>query len=143
MGKTNKFETEILELLLQNITLPEIGDAVGLGASTLDGSVYISLLTADPTDEGLIANEATYTGYLRKDTSRGIGEWTVSGDTVSNANAITFDAATGGSSTVTHFGLHFVFDGSMMMSGALTSSLAVSDGITPEFAIGALTITED
>jgi hypothetical protein len=145
MSKTNAFETDILELIFSNTTLAGIGDATGLVGSTADGNLYISLHTADPTDTGGIGDEADYTGYDRVAVGRASG-WSVSSGVASNVAAVTFAACTGGSNTVTHFGIckagtSGVAD--LIYSGALTSSLAVSSGITPEFAIGALTVTED
>jgi hypothetical protein len=67
------------------------------------------------------------------------------GNTASNAAAVVFGACTAGSSTITHFGIGSDVSGTgnLFMSGALTASLAVSNGITPQFAIGALTVTAD
>jgi len=105
-------------------------------------TAYVGLYTAAPTDAGG-GTEAAYTGYARVTTSG--SDWTAaSGTSGSNAAAITFPACTAGSSTVTHFG---IFDastsGNLLAWGALGASLAVSAGITPAFAIGALTLTLD
>lgn len=143
MSKTNYFENKVLELLFQNIGIPDVGDATGLPASAADGSVYVSLFTGSPTEDGSLGLEATYTGYARKDVTRNNTQWIVADGSATNANAITFNAATGGSDTVTHFGIHLIPDGSALMYGALTSSLAISNGITPEFAAGDLDIIED
>ncbi len=52
---------------------------------------------------------------------------------------------TAGSDTVTYFGIGSDSSGAgnLFFYGALDSSLAVSDGIAPEFAIGALDVNLD
>lgn len=64
--------------------------------------------------------------------------------TIANAAAVTFPACTGGSNTITHFSVGVASSGSgaILYRKALSSSLAVSNGITPAFAIGALTVTD-
>ena len=62
-----------------------------------------------------------------------------------NDAAVTFPSATGGSETETHFGIGSDTSGAgnLFIWGALTASLAVSNGITPSFAAGALDVTLD
>lgn len=144
MSATNAFETAILEHILQNANIANIGDATGLRGSSTAGSLYVSLHTSDPGETGdQTTNEATYTSYARVAVARSSGGWTVSGDNGSNAAAITFPAATGGTNTITHFGIGTDSSGSgnLLLKGALSSSLAVSSGITPSFAIGELDVT--
>ena len=143
MTMTNAAETDLLELLFKNISWPNIGDAGGLLKSVADGSLYISLHTADPGEAGdQTTNEADYTGYGRVAVARGAG-FTVAGANVSNAAKVTFGEKTGGpDDTITHFGIGTATSGvgNLLMSGALDASLLVSDGVTPEFAIGALDV---
>lgn len=146
MSATNAFETALLNLIFPNTSAANVGDATGLRGSTTAGSFYISLHTADPGETGdQTTSEATYTSYARVAVARsGVG-WTVSGNNASNAAAITFPAATGGSNTITHFGIGSASSGAgnLFFKGALTSSLAVSSGITPSFAIGDLDVNLD
>lgn len=144
-SKVDAFETAILELIFENANLAGIGDGTGLQGSGTPGSFFIALFTADPTDAGLVANEATYTGYARKGITRAGGSWTTATGATENTAAITFDPCTGGSNTITHFGIckadvESVAD--LIYHGDLGSSLAVSNGITPEFAAGALDVSE-
>ena len=124
-----------------------MGDVTGLPAAATVGSLYVSLHTADPTETGTqTSSEATYTSYARVAVVRSTAGWTVAGNTnITNAAAINFPACTGGSSTVTYFGIGFASSGTgnLQFSGALSSSLAITNGITPSFAIGQLTITID
>jgi len=144
-SKVDAFETDILELIFVNTDLTDIGDAGGLQGSSTAGNFYIALFTADPTDTGSVADEATYTGYARKGVARSGAGWTVASGQAENAAAITFDQCTGGSNTITHFGIckgDTESTADLIYHGSLDSSLAVSNGITPEFAAGDLTVSE-
>ena len=146
MSMSNALETALLSLLFENANLANMGDATGLRGSTTPGSFYIGLHTADPGEAGAQnTSEATYTGYARVAVARSSSGWTVTGNTVANDAVITFGACTAGTSTVTHFsiGSDASGAGNLFLSGALTGSLAVSAGITPNFVIGALTATAD
>lgn len=146
MSATNAFETALLQLIFTNTNAANIGDATGLRGSTTAGSFYISLHTADPGETGTqTTSEATYTGYGRVAVARSGSGWTVSGNNASNTAAISFAACTGGSNTITHFGIgsDSTGTGNLFLKGALTSSLAVSSGITPSFAIGDLDVNLD
>ena len=144
MSATNAFETALLEHYFQNAAIANVGDAAGLPASVGAGSVYISLHTADPGEAGdQTTSEATYTGYARKAVARSGAGWAVTGNTADNAAAVTFASCTGGTNTITHFGIGSAATGvgNLRFYGALTSSLAVSSGITPSFAIGTLDVS--
>ena len=149
MSATNATAAAILSLYFTNTDDTGIGDAGGLIGSTTPGVFYISLHTADPTETGnQTSSEATYTGYARVSVARSTSGWTVTtADPASAANdaAVTFGAATAGSDTVTFFGVgdDLSGTGTLRFSGALDASLAVSSGITPEFAIAALAVTVD
>lgn len=146
MSMTNAAETAFLNLLFNNVDWANVGDAAGLQNSAAAGSIYVSLHTADPGETGdQTTSEATYTGYARVAVARSSAGWTISGNTADNTAAITFGACTAGSSTVTHFGLGSASTGAgnLYMSGALAASLAVTAGITPSFAIGALDVVAD
>jgi hypothetical protein len=144
MSATNAFENALLDLIFTNVDLANVGDVTGLQGSTTAGSFYISLHTADPGETGNQAtNECAYTSYARVAVARSGAAWTVTNDTAENTAAITFPQATGGSETATHFGIGSASSGTgnLFITGALNSSLAISSGITPEFAAGALDVT--
>lgn len=143
MSKGNTFENDLVQLILNATAIANIADNAASSPLT---SVYVSLHTGDVGEGGdQTTSEATYTSYARVAVARTSGGWTVITNTASNAAAVTFPAATGGSNTITHFAVGTASSGTgkVLYKGALTSSLAVSSGITPEFAIGALTISED
>lgn len=144
MSATDQFEDDLLDLIFTNVDAPNIGDAAGLQNSAAAGSVQISLHTATlvDADTATTTSEAAYTSYARQLVARSIAGWTVTTGTVSNDAAITFPAATGGSETETDFGITLQAAGDFLqIYGALTSSLPVASGITPEFAISALDIS--
>ena len=143
MSASNTMETDILELIFQNLAFAGIGDAGGLQPSATAGNLYVSLHTADPGEAGdQSSNECAYTSYSRVAVARSAAGWTVSGNNCSNAAAVTFPECTGGSETATHFaiGTDASGAGTLLFSGALDAGLAISNGITPEFAIGALDV---
>jgi hypothetical protein len=148
MSKSNTFENELLNLILNNIGIANIGDATGIRPSSANGNLYVSLHTADPGEAGTqTTSETAYTGYARVAVARNPSspEWDVSGDGVAtNINLIAFPACTGGSSTVTHgaIGVSSSGAGKILYKGALAASLAVSSGITPEIDPGDLAVTE-
>lgn len=148
MSATNTIETGLLELILNNVDLANIGDATGLRGSSTAGSLYISLHTSDPGETGnQTTNECAYTSYARVAVTRStvIKQWTVTTGSAVNANQIQFPKATGGSETATHFGIGYASSGTgnLILSGALTSSVAISNNIQPTFAAGAITVTCD
>ena len=143
MPATDVLETELLELLFENGDFDNIGDATGIQGSTAAGNLEISLHTGTLGDTSTqTTSEAAYTSYARVDVARSSAQWTVTSGTASNDAAITFPQATGGSETETDFGIGSdVVANELWIYGALTSSLAVSNGITPEFAIGDLDVS--
>lgn len=148
MSATNQFELDVLELLFTNVTAPNIGDGTGIAGGTA-GSIQVSLHTAAlaDTDTLTTASEAAYTGYGRETVARSGAGWTVASPggvgTVDNDALITFGTSTT-SETETDFGLTMQTAGNFLqIYGALTASLAVSNGVTPEFAIQALAVTLD
>lgn len=146
MSLTNTAEANLLNLLFLNIDWADIGDASGLQNSATAGSFYISLHTADPGEAGnQTTNETSYTSYARVAVARAGGGWTLTSTTISNTALVQFPQCTGGTSTVSHFGIGTDLSGTgnLLMKGALTSPLSVSNGIQPQFSAGALTVNVD
>ena len=143
-AKTNSWETDIQRMIFQNLagstttTVLEPQDTGGLS------DLYVALFTADPGEAGSTSNECAYGSYARVAQTRDATDWTESSGVISNGVAIDFPEATSGSETATHVGIMTASSGgTMLYYGALTAPLAISTGITPSIAIGALTITED
>ena len=134
MSKSNATESDFLALTFTATALP--------WAAATD--LEIHLHTADPGEAGTSAtSEATYTSYAAVTVSRSGSGWTVAGNTVTNDALIQFPQCTGGTNTITHVSVSPASSTQILYSGALSSSLSVSNGIQPQFAIGALTISED
>lgn len=136
MSKGNTTENDILEYIFK-------ATAISWNGNT---DLYVSLHTADPGEGGSqTTNEANYTSYARATVARSGSGWTVSGNQVENTALIQFPQCTGGSNVITHVavGTASLGAGQVLYSGALNSSLSVSSGIQPQFAAGALTLTED
>jgi hypothetical protein len=143
MSKGDTFENDLLKLIFNATAIANIADNAAASPLT---NLYVSLHTADPGEAGnQSTNEATYTGYARVAVARTSGGWSVVANEADNVAAITFPECTGGSNTITHFAVGTAVSGTgkILYKGALTASLAVSTGITPSFAIGALTCSED
>jgi hypothetical protein len=145
VSKSDTWENDLLLLLFNNTSASLIGDATGLVGSGAAGSLYVSLHTADPGETGTQAtNEATFTSYARVAVARTAGGWTVAANAVDNTAAITFPQCTGGTNTITHFGVGTASSGAgkLLYKGALDASINVANLITVQFAAGALDITE-
>jgi len=143
MSKGNTFENDLMKLFFQGTAIANLADNA---ASSPNTNLYVSLHTGDVGEGGdQTTSEANYTGYARVAVVRTSSGWTVTNNSVTNAAAITFPQCTGGSNAITHFavGTGSSGAGKILYKGALTASLAVSNLIIPEFAIGTLTISED
>src|SRR5210317_589896 len=140
MAKTDAFETDILELIFNNTNIANLGDGTGVQGSGTPGSLYVRLCTTAPTDSA-IGTETTYTNYVQYGVAvaRSGSGWTVSGNQVSNAAAITFATCGVTGATLTHFEIWNNNTNATLSErlfwGALDSSLGVTNGVTPEFAI--------
>ena len=143
MPATDTLETELLELLFENADFDNIGDATGIQGSTAAGNLEISLHTGTLTDSSnQNTTEAAYSSYARVDVARASSQWTATSGTTTNDNAISFPQATGGSETETDFGIGSdIVANELWIYGALTASLNVSSGITPEFSAGDLDVS--
>jgi len=135
MSFSNSTEEDVLQQVF-------IGTALPWNANT---DLWIALYTASPGEAGTATtNEATYGSYARIALARST-DFSVSGNTVQNANLEQFAACTSGTNTITHAA---VVDsasgaGNVIVYAALSSSISVSTGVQPQFASGALSFTLD
>ena len=119
-----------------------VGTALPWNANT---DLWLALYTSDPGEAGsAVTNEIAYTSYARVALTRA-SDLTVSGATVTLANLEQFPACTGAAATATHVGIVTTSSGAgtLIVSGALSSSVAVNVGVTPQFQAGALVFTLD
>lgn len=144
MSKSDTWEAGLLNLLFKNTDFTLVGDAGGLRGSATAGSLYISLHTSDPGEAGSqTTNETTYTSYARVAVTRGAG-FTVTGNSVSPAANVDFPACTGGTATITHFGIGTDSSGAgkLLYKGTVTPNISVSTGVTPRLTT-ASSVTEE
>lgn len=145
MSKSNTFENEILNLILNNTNIANVGDATGLRGSTTAGSVYLSLHTADPGEAGTAAtNEIGYTGYARQPVPRA-ANWTVASGVATLVPNVDFPEMTGGTGgTVTHFAVVKEVSGAsvVLYKGTATPNQIIAAGVIPRIKAGS-TINED
>ena len=133
MSKSNATEVDLLAKVFKSTALP--WDA--------ETDLNIHLHVADPGEAGTTATSpATYTSYAPVTVARSGAQWSGT-NPLSNTNTITFPQCTGGTNTITHVSISCDGDTQILYSGALNSSLSVSNLIQPMFAAGALTIAED
>lgn len=146
MSATNAFENGLLSLIFENANYANVGDATGLRGSSTAGVFYISLHTGDPGEAGSqTTSETAYTNYARVSVARSTAGWTVASGVADNDSVITFGTGGATGSTLTNFGIGSDSSGAgnLFLKGALTASLAVSNGITPSYAAGALDVSLD
>lgn len=142
MSKSNAFENDLLELIFNGVAIANLADNAASSPLT---NLYVSLHTADPGEAGdQSTNETTYTSYARVAVARTSGGWTVTGNSVSPVANIDFPAATGGSGTITFFGVGSASSGAGVLyySGTVTPNISVTAGVTPRLTT-ASTITEE
>jgi hypothetical protein len=147
MSKQNTFEDDVLAIIFTAVALANFWDNAAASPVT---NLYISLHTGDPGEAGdQTTSECAYTGYSRVAVARSAAGWTVASGTCDNDAAITFGTATGGTpETATYFGVGKLATtaGKLLYSGAITSpggGLVINNGVQPQFAAGALDVTED
>lgn len=143
MSKGDTFENDLLKLIFNATAIANIADNAAASPLT---NLYVSLHTADPGEAGnQTTNEIAYTGYARVAVARTSGGWTVTGSSVSPAADITFGqmtAGVGGTATHAAIGTASSGTGKILYSGALSPTIAVSNGVTPQITAGSA-ITED
>jgi len=142
MSKGDTFENDWLKLIFQATAIANIADNAATSPLT---NIYVSLHTAAPADAGnQTTNETAYTSYARVAVARTSGGWTVTGNSVSPTANIDFPACTGGTATITHFGIGTASSGTgkLLYSGTVSPNISVSSGVTPRLTT-ASTVTED
>lgn len=146
MSKSDVFENDLLLHIFNNVAIANIGDAAGLPASAVAGTLWYSLHTADPGDPGTaITSETAYTGYARQSRTRSGANFVVTGNSVSPAANVDFPAATAlPGAALTHFGIVNTASGAgkLLYSGTLTPNITMAVSTIPRI-LATTTITED
>ena len=143
MPKSTSASNSILALIFNATAWADIAENDSSSPAT---NLYLSLHTADPGVGGAqTTNETAYTNYARIAVARTTGGWDVpSGGATANAALAQFAQCGASGATLTHVAIGTASSGTglVLYAGALTSSLAVANGIQPQFAAGALDVTE-
>ena len=143
MPKSTSASNSILALIFNATTWNNIAENDSTSPNT---DLYLSLHTADPGVGGAqTTNETAYTNYARIAIARTTGGWDApSGGATANAALAQFAQCGASGATLTHVAIGTASSGAglVLYAGALTSSLAVANGIQPQFAAGALDIVE-
>lgn len=146
MSKSNTFENDLMLLIFNNTNIADIGDATGLRGSSVAGSLYWSLHTADPGEAGTaITSETAYTGYARVSAARSGAGFTVTGNSVSPPANVDFGECTASpGAALTHFGIVNTSSGAgkLLYKGTLTPNITMAVGTIPRIKTSS-TITED
>ena len=143
MPKSTSASNSILALIFNATAWADIAENDSSSPAT---NLYLSLHTADPGVGGSqTTNETAYTNYARIAIARTTGGWDApSGGATANAALAQFAQCGASGATLTHVAIGTASSGAglVLYAGALTSSLAVANGIQPQFAAGALDVTE-
>lgn len=141
MSKSNSLENDLLKLLFNATTFADMAENDTTSPAT---TLTVALHTADPGEAGnQSTSEISYTGYARVAVARSGAGWTVTGNSVSPAAAITFGLMTAGAGgIVTHFSIGTGVGNYMLYSGTVTPNIIVVNGVTPELTT-TTAVTED
>ena len=143
MPKSTSTSNKILALIFNATAWANIADNAASSPAT---NLYLSLHTADPgVGNDQTTNETAYTNYARVPVVRTTSGWAVpSSGATSNAALVQFAQCGASGATITHVAIGTASSGTgtVLYAGELSSSLAVSNGIQPQFAAGALDVTE-
>lgn len=143
MPKSTDTCNKILALIFNATAWADIAENDSSSPAT---NLYLSLHTADPgVGNNQTTNETAYTNYVRIAISRTTGGWDVpSSGATANAALAQFAQCGVTGATLTHVAIGTASSGAgtVLYAGALSSSLAVANGIQPQFAAGALDVVE-
>lgn len=141
-GKSDVFENDLLKLIFNGTAISNLADNAASSPLT---NLYVSLHTADPTEEGnQTSSEAAYTGYARVAVARSGSGWTVTNNSVSPTSNIEFGECTASpGSAITYVGIGTASSGTgkLLYGGALTPNITMAVGVIPRIKTSS-TITE-
>lgn len=143
MPKSTATCNSIVNLMYRATAWANVADNAASAPLT---NTYVAMHTADLTaaTNSQAEDETAYTDYARQAVARSTGWDAASGGATQNAATISFPQCGVTGATLSHVSTGIASSGATAVwhYGALNSTLAVSAGITPQFAAGALTITE-
>lgn len=135
-NKSDYLENKILNFLFKGTGSPW----------TAPATVAVALCRSPvlDADDGSTIVEANYTGYARKVIAPADMN-AASGGAISNANAITFDACTAGSSTIVAIAIcdsSTIGAGNVLYYGTVTSKVIDTSNTPATIAVSGLTVSE-
>lgn len=143
MPKGTTFSNDLVALTFNATAIADIAENDTSAPLT---NLYLSLHTATPGAGGdQTTNEVGYTNYARVAVLRTAAGWAVPvAGVTENAALVQFPTCgvTGATATYVGIGTASSGTGKVLYFGALNSSLAIANLITPQFAAGDLTVTE-
>lgn len=142
MPKSTTFSNDLAALIFNATAIANIADNAAGSPLT---NLYLSLHTATPGIGGSqLTNETAYTNYVRIAIARTAGGWSVASGAASNVALAQFAQCGVTGATLTHVAIGTASSGAgkVLYAGALNASLAVANGIQPQFAAAALVATE-
>ena len=130
MGVGDTFQNNLLDLVFRATAIANIADNAAASPET---NIHNALHTASPETGNMSTSETTYTSYARVNVGRATGFGAASSGSTSPAANIDFPAGTGGSGTVTHWGLGKTGGGAALLywSGTVTPNIVTGNGVTP------------
>lgn len=143
MPKSTDTCNRIVNLMYRATAWASVADNAAASPYTnVYAGLHTAVLTAATNSQA--ENETAYTNYGRVAVLRSTGWDAAAGGATANSALIQFPQCGATGATLTHVSTGPVISGASAVwhYGALNSSLAVANGITPQFAAGALTITE-
>lgn len=135
MGKSTSTSNDMLNAVLRAV------DPSWRSGATRYVALHTGTLTASST---ATTSECAYGSYARQAVTAATGFDAASGGASANTNLIQFPECSSGSEAVTYVSIVTTSSGAgqILYFGPLNASRSVSSGIQPQFAAGALTITE-
>lgn len=140
-GKTTAFANNLLKLIFNATAWANVADNAASSPLT---NLYVSGHTADPGVSGNQGtSETTYTSYARQAVARTSGGWTVTNNVVNPVANVVFPVSTGGTPTLTFFGIGSASSGAgnLFYTGTITPNIVVSTSVVQTVTNGS-TITE-
>jgi len=144
MPKSTATCNSVLALIFNATAWADIAQNDGSSPLT---DLYVSLHTGDPgVGNNQTTNETDYDNYVRVAVPRTTGGWDAPAlAATANAALIQFAQCGATGDTLTYVAIGTAASpaaGNVLYAGALSSPLAVANGIQPQFAAGNLDVTE-
>lgn len=142
MPKSTTFSNDLLALIFNGTAIADLAEN---DTTSPLANLYVSLHSASPGIGGAqTTNEVAYTNYVRIPISRNPAGWTVALAQAVNTALAQFAQCGVTGATATHVAIGTAVSGAgkVLYAGPLNATLTIANLIQPQFAAGALTVTE-